>query len=183
MKLIAGMVAPEFQTDDVFGNAVSPSSYAGKPLLLAFFRNGACALCNLRVHHLIQRFPAYHAQGLEIVAVFESSRESVLTHVTKQDVPFSIVADPAAALYDLYGVESSEEKVMAPVDERWRNDMIREAQAIGYELTREENSNFFRMPAEFLIGPSGRLRIAFYSSAVGDHIAFDDLDQALMPAA
>jgi hypothetical protein len=152
-------------------------------LLLSFFRNAACALCNLQIHHLIQRHPEYRARGLEIVAVFESPRESILMNVSKQNAPFPIVADPDAALYDLYGVETSEEKMMAPVDEGWRTAMIRDAEAIGYPLIHEDGSNFFRMPADFLIGPDQRLLVALYSSAVGEHIAFETIDNALVKAA
>ncbi len=179
MKLTVDTVAPDFQTEDVFGQPVSLRAYAGKLLLLSFFRNGACAMCNLRVHHLIQRYGDYHKQGLEVVAVFESPRESVLTNVSKQNAPFPIIADPTATLYDRYGVETSQEKVMAPVDEDWRNGMIREAEAIGYKLTREDGANFFRLPADFLIGPDQRIQTAFYSNAIGEHLTFEEIDHAL----
>src|SRR5205823_6155922 len=143
--------APDFEAEEIFGNPVSLKAYAGKLVLLSFLRNGACAMCNLQIHKLIERFPEYHSRGLEVIAVFESPRESVVTHVSKQNVPFTIIADPRAVLYDLYSVESSQEKVLVPVDETWRNGMIREAEAIGYKLMHEEGSNFFRMPADFLI--------------------------------
>jgi len=179
MKLTVDTIAPDFETEDIFGQPISLRAYAGKPLLLSFFRNGACAMCNLRVHHLIERFGTCHAQGLEVVAVFESPRESILTNVSKQNAPFPIIADPTAALYELYGVETSQEKVMAPVDEEWRNAMIREAESIGYRLTPEEGANFFRLPADFLIGPHQRIESAFYSNAVGEHLAFDDIERTL----
>lgn len=137
-------------------------------------------MCNLQIHRLIQRFPGYHSRGLEVIAVFESPRESVLTHVSKQNGPFPIVADPGAALYDLYGVETSQEKTLAPVDETWRNGMIHEAETIGYTLTHEDGSNFFRLPADFLIGPDSRIQVAFYSNAVGEHISWQQIDNALM---
>jgi peroxiredoxin len=183
MKLTVGMVAPPFATADIFGNPVTLTSYAGKRLLLTFFRNGACALCNLRVHHLIERFPAYQARGLCMAAVFESPRESVLRHVSKQHAPFPIIADPGAALYDLYGVETSQEKVLASLDHARNTGLIRAAEAIGYPLTPEEGSNFFRVPAEFLIGPDQRVELAFYAEVVGDHLAFADLDAALLQPA
>ena len=179
MKLTVDMMAPGFDTEDIFGNQVSLKSYAGRLLLLSFFRNGACAMCNLQVHHLIQRFPEYHSRGLEVVAVFESPRESVLAHVSRQNAPFPIIADPSATLYDLYDVETSQDKVLAPGDEAWRSGMIREAEAIGYKLTHEDGSNFFRMPADFLIRPDGRIRAAFYSNAVGEHIPWQQIDDAL----
>jgi peroxiredoxin Q/BCP len=179
MKLTNGMFAPAFETEDVFGNPISLRDYAGKRLLLSFFRNGACAMCNLQVHRLIAKYPEYHSQGLEMIAVFESPRESVLQYVSKQNAPFPIIADPHAALYDLYGVESSEEKVMAPVDMNWRNQLIQDAQAIGFELTKEEGSNFFRMPADFLVGPDQRISAAFYSEAVGAHLPFEEIEKTL----
>ncbi len=180
MKLTTGMVAPEFAATDISGQAISLSAYAGKRLLLSFFRNGACAMCNLRVHHLIERFPMYRERGLEMVAVFESPRESILTHVAKQYAPFPLIADPQGVLYDLYGVETSREKVLAPVDDAWRQGMIQEAAAIGYALTPEEGSNFFRLPAEFLIGPDQRIEIAFYVNAVGEHLSFAEIDAVLL---
>src|SRR5258708_30349071 len=145
MKLAVDMKAPDFKTEDVFDNPVSLSAYKGKLLLLSFFRNGACAVCNLQVHKLIQRYPEYRKRGLEIIAIFESPRESILANVTKQNVPFPIIADPGAVLYEIYGVETSQEKVLAPVDEVWRDNMIRDAENIGYKLMHEEGSNFFRM--------------------------------------
>jgi thioredoxin-dependent peroxiredoxin len=179
MKLTAGMIAPDFTTEDIFGNPIALKNYAGKGLLLSFFRNGACAMCNLQVHRLIQKYPEYKAQGLEVLAIFESPRESVLTHVSKQDAPFPIIADPTAALYDLYGLESSEEKVMAPVEGEWREELIKEASALGYPLQHEEGSNFFRLPADFLIGPDQRIVSAFYVDVIGQHISFDEIDQFL----
>lgn len=182
MKLTPGSVAPDFSVQDVFDNPISLQGYAGKLLLLSFFRNSACAMCNLRLHHLIQRYPDYHSRGLEMLAIFETPRESVLTNVTKQNAPFPIVADPAAMLYDLYGLESSQEKVLATVDEGWRNGMIQEAAAIGYQLVREEGSNFFRLPADFLTGPDQRIQAAFYSDVVGEHLSFEQIEKALSAA-
>ena len=182
MKLTVGSIAPVFQTEDVFGASFALEEYVGQTVLVSFFRNGACAICNLRIHHLIQKYPDYRERGLEIVAVFESPRESVLQYVTKQNVPFPIIADPTATLYDHYGVESSEEKVMVPVDMGWRTRMIQEAASIGYPLQREEGSNFFRLPADFVIGPDGRIEAAFYANVVGEHLSFEEIEAYLQNA-
>lgn len=178
MKLVHGTPAPSFQTEDIFGEPLDLRQYAGKPVLLSFFRNGACAICNLQVHKLIQKYPDYHQRGLEVIAVFESRRESVLEHVGKQDAPFPIIADPEAQLYDLYGVESDEARVMkAAANPPY--DIIQQAEAIGYKLTHEEGSNFFRLPADFLICPNQNIEYAFYSDVVGDHMPFEAIEQFL----
>src|SRR5262245_18619131 len=99
MHIQSGTLAPLFQAVDLFGNAVDLAAYRGKPLLLSFFRNAACALCNLRVHNLIERYATYQRAGLEMMAIFESPAASMLQYVGKQDAPFPIIADPDAQLY------------------------------------------------------------------------------------
>jgi peroxiredoxin Q/BCP len=183
MKLAAGMVAPAFQATDVFGRTISLSSTMEHPVLLSFYRNGACALCNLQVHQLIEKYPAYHARGLEIVAVFESPRESILQYVGKQDAPFPIIADPEARLYTLYGVETSEAKVMAGMDNPFQKERVAAAIQLGFQLTREEGSNFFRLPADFLIRPDLVIEQALYSEVIGEHLSFDTIDQFLRQTA
>lgn len=183
MKLRTGEVAPHFETEDIFGSRIDLRTYEGKPLLLTFLRNGNCALCNLRIHQLIQHHPALHARGLEILAVFESPVASIRQHVTsRQDVPFPLIADPTARLYDLYGVEVSEEKTqatLARVNSTPVQQKIQEAAAIGYELVHEEGANFQRIPADILIGPDQHIQVAFYADLIGDHLSFEEIENAL----
>lgn len=183
MKLQAGDAAPLFEATDIFGERIDLRAYEGKPVLLSFLRNGGCALCNLRIHQLIQRYPELHGRGVEILAVFESPVASIRQHVTsRQDVPFSLIADPTASLYGLYGVEVSEEKTQASkarVDAPEMRQKIQAAAAIGYELAHEEGSNFQRIPADFLIGPDQRIQVVFYAELIGEHLSFAAIEDAL----
>jgi peroxiredoxin len=179
MQIQPGAPAPTFHVEDVFGDSLKLSDYAGKRLLLSFYRNSACAICNLRIHQLIQRYPAYRRGGLEVLAVFESPRENILEYVGKQDAPFPIIADPRAQLYALYGVEVSEEKVAKTMSMPQTQATIRAAAEQGFVLTREEGSNFNRMPAEFLIGPDLTVRVAHYAEYVMDHLPFEVIERFL----
>ncbi|GCE21577.1 redoxin domain-containing protein [Dictyobacter kobayashii] len=183
MKLHRREVAPQFEAEDIFGARIDLRAYEGKPVLLTFLRNGACAICNLRVHQLIQRYPELHARGLEFLAVFESPVSSILQYVTsRQEVPFPIIADPTARLYDLYGVEVSQEKTqasMARVETPEFQRMIQDAAAIGYQLLHEKGANFERLPADFLIGPDQCIQLAFYSDLIGDHLPLAEVEDAL----
>lgn len=180
VRLTVGSAAPNFKAEASSGEMIDLKDYRGKSLLLSFFRNGACALCNLRVHQLIEKYPIYHARGLEVVAVFESPRSSIVEYVGKQDAPFPIIADPTAALYKLYGVEVSEEKVNATMADPVGQQRIHEAAQHGFTLTPEAGSNFYRMPADFLIGSDGKIVEAFYSDVVGQHLAFEVIERHLM---
>jgi peroxiredoxin len=180
MQIQPGALAPAFRVEDVFGDPIDLGDYAGKRLLLSFYRNSACAICNLRVHQLIQRYPAYRRSGLEVLAVFESPRDSILEYVGKQDAPFPIVADPQAQLYMLYGVEVSEDKVARTMAMPETQATIRAAAEQGFVLTREAGSNFNRMPAEFLIGPDLTVQVAHYAEYVMDHLPFEVIERFLI---
>ena len=177
--LAVGDTAPTFSADDLFGERVDIRTYRGSPVLLSFFRNAACALCNLRVHGLIERYPRYHAAGLEVVAVFESTAEALREYVGKQDAPFPIIADPTADLYARYSVETSETKVAATMSMPETAEVIGHAAAAGFELIQEPDTNFLRMPADFLIGADGTIIAAHYASVVWDHLPFATIESVL----
>lgn len=175
-QLQQGMVAPTFRTVDFQGNPVSLESYRGNKVLLAFFRNSACALCNLRVHHFIGRHPEWQQKGMRVIAIFESPEESMRTYVGAQQALFPLVADPKAHLYDLYGVETSEEKVKLTLADANTKSFAAAAEAAGFPLTPEEGSNFNRIPAEFLIDERGMVRLAHYGRIVTDHLPLEVID-------
>ena len=177
MALHEGTSAPDFETVAVDGTRLRLREYAGQPVFLAFFRNAACALCNLRVHHMIERFPAWQAQGLAVITVFESPHERIVAY--GQQPPFPIIADPAARLYDIYEVETSESKLNASLSMAETQAAIAAAAAQGFTLTKEEGSNFHRMPADFLIGPDQTIRVARYANFVTDHLPFETIDEYL----
>ncbi len=178
-KLMVGMTAPIFETVDLFDQPIHLQDYRGGWLLLSFYRNAACAMCNFQVHTLIGKYGEYKQKGLDMLAIFESPRANMLQHVGKQDAPFHIIGDPEASLYDLYGVETSEAKVQTSMSAPSTQQRVIDAKTAGFELTPEEGSNFYRMPADFLIDPDGIIREVFYSDLVGQHLDFTIVDQYL----
>jgi peroxiredoxin len=178
-----GDPAPAFHTEDLFGNPIDLADYADAYVLLSFFRNAACALCNLRVHRLIERYDEFARNGLAVLTVFESPRERMLEYVAKQDAPFPLIADPRARLYDLYGVETSEAKLAQTMAMPETQAAVQAAAQLGFALTPEPGSNFNRMPADFLIGPGGVVLHAHYANVITDHMPFEVIEQHLAQAA
>ncbi|MFD0716086.1 redoxin domain-containing protein [Paenibacillus sp. GCM10027626] len=165
-----GMIAPTFTASDIHDTPVTLEGYRGRKVLLSFFRFSACAVCNLRVHQFIGRYAQWKREGMDIIAVFESPIANMKIYVGAQDAPFPLVADPMAALYDLYGIETSEEKVQATLADARTKEFIIEAAAAGFKLTPEKDSNFHRIPAEFLIDENGILQVVHYSQLLTDHL-------------
>jgi peroxiredoxin Q/BCP len=168
--------ARDFTAKTIDGRDFQLSEYRGKKILLSFFRNGACALCNLRVHELIQHAEQFEVENIKLVAVFESTADDMLPYVGKQKPPFVLLSDPKGLIYDLYQVESSAEKVTAVMKENIANSRIEEAAAKGFQLTPQEGANFFRMPADFLINENFEIEISHFSNQIIDHL---DINQIL----
>lgn len=172
-----GQIAPSFRVLDLDGRPVSLDDYRGRKVLLVFLRNAACALCNLRVHQMIGKHEEWKKRGLEIVAVFESPEANMRAGVGSQRASFPLVADPEARLYELYGVETSEEKTNATIADASTKSFIAEAAAAGFALTHEEGSNFHRIPAEFLIDEQGVVAEAHYGRLITDHLPLSAIDR------
>jgi peroxiredoxin len=158
---------------------VDLAALRGSYVFLSFFRNAACAICNLRVHELVRRHGELAAAGIALVAIFESPADALRRHVGRQNPPFPIIADPHGHIYDLFRVESSEAKVSSTMELPGTEQIVASAAELGFPLTPEPGSNFFRMPADFLIGPDGRVIHAQYAEYVWDHTPLEALESLL----
>ncbi|WP_165781815.1 peroxiredoxin-like family protein [Leptospira adleri] len=177
MKLKTGDQAKEFTVKDYLGKTIRLSDLKGKYTLLAFFRNAECALCNLRVHQLLKAYPDLQRKGLQILAVFESTEESIRNSVGKKEIPFSLIADPSNRLYELYDVGRSWLGVIGTILTGKKE--MKEAEALGFEMKKVPGMKMDRMPAEFLIGPDLRIEVVKFSKKVTDHIPLEDLKSYL----
>jgi thioredoxin-dependent peroxiredoxin len=166
MRIKSGEAAKPFHVEDIHGQSQSLQNYAGKKLLLAFFRHAACPLCNLRVHQLIQAYPTLQSNGVDILAFFESPKDKILQYVGTQNVPFPIVADPEREIYKLYGVESS---IVGMMKGLLRISDFSEA-ATKKLMFFDPHNDIALIPADFLINPDLRIHTAYYGRDIGDRL-------------
>jgi len=164
--------APTFAMPSLDGREVSLGDYRERKLLLCFFRYGACPLCNLRMTFLIDAYPRWQAQGLDVIAIFESPAERLLETVASQAIPFSVIPDPNRALYRLYGVVPS---LWGYVVGAFRFRAFRDAFKRGFRPGKGEGA-ITQLPAEFLIGPDLTIERAYYGKDIGDHLPLEEID-------
>lgn len=166
MKLSPGAQAPAFTLNDLNGNPVSLAQFRGRRVLLSFYRYASCPFCNLRVHQLSQRAAEWQARGLDLVAVFQSPRESILEHAGSEPRPFAILPDPERGLYRAYGVEGS-----------WGGFLkgglqvgkLASALREGFLPGRMEG-DINMVPADFILDEEGRVAVAYYGRDISDHL-------------
>src|SRR5215211_9226882 len=104
MRLKAGDKAVPFSAVTIEGKTISLERFAGKPVLLMFYRYASCPMCNLRLRDFAQQYPRLHERGLEVVAFFHSPARAILRNAGKQHYPIHIVADPQFVVYRSYRI-------------------------------------------------------------------------------
>lgn len=167
-RLIIGSKAPEFSEVDIHGENHTLKKYHGRKWMFSFFRYASCPMCNFRVHQLIQEYEKLKKLDFRIIAVFESSKESIQQYVGKQDVPFPIIPNPELSLYRSFGVESSWSKYMLAAFP------FIKALAHGFLPGKMEGDKAI-VPADFLINPNGTIHTAYYGKNIGDHLLISNI--------
>lgn len=164
MALISGQTAPDFSVTDIDGVTIRLADYAGKKLLICFFRYAGCPFCNILLNSLAERYPKLQEQGLEILAFIQSPGETVLGHTAKGQIPrtpFPLIADPEREVYDLYDVGTSLPKIARSIfiAPKLLTTMYKHRVIEG-----KIDGDMFLIPAFFLIGPDNlRIHEAYYS--------------------
>lgn len=174
MRLLPGTPAPALVTTDFLGQPVQLAALRGRKVLLSFYRYASCPICNLRVRELIQAHGRLAAQGLEVLAVFQSPAESMAAYVGRQDAPFPLIGDPDMTLYRRFGVER---RWLGLLTLATMANALR-AFANGFAPGRIDGP-VHRTPADFLIDEQGLVAVAHYGRDPGDHLSLAAIEQWL----
>jgi thioredoxin-dependent peroxiredoxin len=173
MRLSAGDPAPLFVLTDVYQRRITLDAYAGRRVMLSFYRSAVCPLCNVRFLQLLAQETSYRQLRLFMVAFFDSPPERVRQYFDRYDSPIPLIADPGRHMYDQYGLEMSWQGVIRARLRRGRAyRQARKWHAGGNTLAslRQAGGSLFRMPGEFLIGPNLRIHTAHYAQDSGDFL-------------
>lgn len=169
-RLLSGQVAPDFEAEASDGTRVCLADYRSQRVWLSLHRYAGCPLCNLRVHQMVEKFAVFEARGIAVLAVFQSTRASVLQSLGGQRAPFALLCDPLEKIYKLYGAEARLTAFLSP------KNLLPAAEATrrGF-LPGPVEGTMARIPAEFLIEPDGRIARAFYGEVISDHLSMADV--------
>ena len=177
MRLIPGSAAVPFLAETIDGKKIALEQFAGKPLLLMFYRYASCPMCNLRLHDFIQQYPRLHQYGLEVVAFFHSPAQNIRAHAGKRHYAIHLVADPKYVVYQSYGIETSWLRFLLSMAlPSFYVDWIR---AMRYGIWGGVDWQMGKMPADFLIGPDGCIVKVDYGREIVDHLPMTEMEAAL----
>ena len=143
---------------------------------LQFRRYAGCPVCYLHLRSIARRHEEILAAGIREVVVFHSSTDTMRGF--QGGLPFAAIAEPEKKLYSEFGVEK-----MSPLAALIAALTPRSWQAAGRALRRApslrgaagKGEEHFGLPADFLIGPRGRVLAAKYGEYVDDQWSVDEL--------
>ncbi|MEZ4380405.1 MAG: redoxin domain-containing protein [Nannocystaceae bacterium] len=173
-RLIAGEQPPNASFATLRGESVALAGLRGRPLWLSFSRFAACPLCNFRVHQVTGQWERRFA-GTELrhFMFFQSPRAKLEEFIVTHAPPFELVADPEMHHYRAFAVETSLRKMFALEAVRVAGAAV----AAGTVVAAGPDGPITRIPADFLIGRDGRVRLAHYGETIVDHVDLDEVER------
>ena len=177
MRLEPGQPAVPFTAQTIDGSAISLSQFAGTPVLLMFFRYASCPMCNLRLHDLAKEYASLRDRRLAVVAFFHSPTHAIRAHAGGRQYPFPLVADPEFRVYRMYGVETSWPRLLLSIAKP--SFYVSFFRSLVHGFWGGMAWQMAKMPADFLVGPDGRLVAANYGRDIGDHLTVAQLHALL----
>ncbi len=169
--LQTGQIAPNFIFKDINGSEVS--LLQNKYNFVSFHRFAACPFCVLRTRELINAYPQFEQNNIEIISIWPSSKNNMLKYVGTENAPFSMIADNKKELFEKYHVIHSSglsaiKLMLHPLQ------ILRAIKGKYRNMEVDANPNL--LPAEFLVSPQGKILFTYYGKHFGDHA---DIQQIL----
>jgi thioredoxin-dependent peroxiredoxin len=177
MKVTAPQAAPTFSVKDVNGATVNLADYKGKKVLISFFRNVGCPVCNLRFHELENEAAYFKSKGLVVLAVYESSADNMKQYLEGENFYATMLPNADQSLYQLYDIDKSMGKMMKGMFHGAMGKMGKGKKLFKQKIKQDGNSN--RITADFLIDEKGNIQTAHYSKYLGDDLSIDKIKQFL----
>lgn len=173
MKIAPLQEAPTFSVKDVNGATVNLADFKGKKVMLTFYRNVGCPVCNIRFHELQEQADTFKAKGLILLAVYESTTENMKQYLEGENPYALMIPNPEQDLYKLYKIDRSMGKMIKGMFHGAMGKMGKGKKLFKRKIKQDGNSN--RIGADFLIDENGKVQVAYYGKYIGDHLPISDI--------
>lgn len=140
------------------------------PLIVTFYRGGWCPYCVKQLKQMDQELKKIQDRKATIVAISPEKASEVQRTKSKNELHFTMIADPLNALARQLGLVFKVDK-----------DVASEYKALGIDLVAGQgNENFeLPMPATFVIGTDRKIQYAFADADYTKRAAIEDVLGAL----
>ncbi|MBW1989675.1 MAG: AhpC/TSA family protein [Deltaproteobacteria bacterium] len=175
-RLVKESAAPDFEFMTPWEGPLTLRSLLEQgPVVLYFLRYLGCPLCRMKLDEIKRDAEKFTQKGYQVLAVIQSTRQTVAETVTPEEYPFTIACDPDAEAYISYRVTpGSFLQYVAPHAALKAMKALRE----GYTHGKKEGLEL-QVPAVFVIGSDGTLHYVYYGKNVADVPENEEILEAL----
>ncbi len=171
MHYSVGNIVPRLRLVSILGAEVSVPSSRHSFTHLQFRRYAGCPVCNLHVRTVASRIGEIEKYSVSEVAVFNATIDEMLPF--QGDLPFTVIADPDRKLYDLFDVKMSPLSILHPAVLMPYLKGVAADHPSG--TFKGDSGGHLGLPADFLIGPSGKVLAVKYGRHAADNWSVDEL--------
>jgi peroxiredoxin Q/BCP len=102
--LQVGDKAPQFKALNQKGKNISLNDFEGKKLVLFFYPKASTPGCTMEACNLRDNYNSFLAKGYAILGVSADSAKRQQNFITKNNLPYDLLADEDKAVINSYGV-------------------------------------------------------------------------------
>ncbi len=99
-----GDKAPGFSVKDQHGKIINLEDFKGKKVVLFFYPKASTPGCTAEACNLRDNYHTFQNKGYEILGVSADSEKRQMNFSTKQELPYSLLADEDKEVIMAYGV-------------------------------------------------------------------------------
>jgi len=103
-KLEIGDKAPKFKALDQEGKEVKSDDFKGKKLVLFFYPKASTPGCTTEAKNLRDNYTEFLEKGYAIIGVSADSAKRQQNFITKNELPFPLLADEDKKVIEAFGV-------------------------------------------------------------------------------
>jgi thioredoxin-dependent peroxiredoxin len=170
-KIKENQQLPEFQFVDVLGKNYFMSDLKGKKILLTFYRNVGCPVCNLRFHELEKETDYFRANNIILLSIYESPASVIENFISGQEYYTLFIPDPEEKIYNLFSLEKSYGKMMKGIFNGAMRKVKKGKSLFKKEIRQDGNLN--RIGADFLIDENGKVLLSHYHKYLADDLPIE----------
>lgn len=99
-----GDKAPSFSVKNQEGKLIQLGDFKGKKVVLFFYPKASTPGCTMEACNLRDNYETFKRKGYEVIGVSADSERRQLNFSTKQELPYSLLADVDKQVINAYGV-------------------------------------------------------------------------------
>ncbi len=166
IRLKNGDTAPDFTVTSPWSS--TEYTFVNRPQknasVVFFLRYYGCLICQLDIKKIRDQIDIFNQNDLDVYVIIQSDTATIQSKTTETDWNFHIVCDPAASIYEKYGVMLG--NIFQFLHPAGLPKVVKSL-SVGHKHGKFEGEET-QLPAVFRIGKDNKIQYAYYGQHISD---------------